>query len=358
MGFESTLEKYKKIIDAELELFFKEKLKGANGDAKLNYSLIKEFVLGGGKRLRPIALLMAYNAVGGDEEKQIYRPSVSVELLHNSTLVHDDIMDEDDLRRGKATLHRKSKERFLENCAAGKNAPHSLFNSIPSRFGASNAILCGDVLIALGYSALLEARSKRLKEALRVYTNAYITIAEGQIIDIASSFRGAATESSYLELISKKTAALFKASVEIGAILGGGSARQIKSLGSYALKTAIAFQIKDDIMDISAGSRKGRELGSDIKKGKKTLLVIKALETATEREKKLISRILGKENASVSEINSFINMLHSSGAVEYAEKVAKEKVELAKQHLRAAGIEKKHRAFFEKLADYSVEREV
>lgn len=354
MNFENTLKKYKEIIDNELELFFNKKIKELKDPfSRLNYSFIKEFVLCGGKRLRPIALIMAYNAFNNDK-KSIYHPSLSIELFHNSSLVHDDIMDEDDFRRNNPTVYKKFKELFLKE--HGKvNNQGPLFNSAASRFAASNAILCGNILLSLGYSILNLPSNKNSKKALFVYNKAYNTVADGQIMDIITSFKDI-SEKEYFDMITKKTAALFSASVEIGAVLGNASQEQINNLSNYALHAAIAFQIKDDIMDISSDMNKGHGLGSDIKKGKKTLLIIKALESADEKEKNMILGILGKESSSSQEISSVIDLLKSTGAIDYADKLSREKIKTAKNHLEKAEISKKSFDFFDKLADFIVER--
>lgn len=353
MNFEETLKKYNGVIDGELESFFDKKIGEAeNSFLKLNYSFIRDFVLNGGKRLRPISLIMAYNAVNSEDENLAYVPCLSVELMHNSTLVHDDVMDEDEFRRGKSTIYAHFKEWFLKNYDEDKGSV--LFNNVSSRFAVSNAILCGNMLLSLGYSALAEIDSKK---ACVVYNKAYNVVNDGQSMDVLASFRSV-SEKEYFDMIEKKTAALFVASVEIGAILGNASQDKIDNLTSYALNAATAFQIKDDIIDISSEMKKGHELGSDIKKGKKTLMVIKALELADEKDKKIILDVLGKEDSSLEEINSVIDILNSSGAVEYADKTAKEKIKTAKEYLKKAEISKESFEFFDKLADYMVERGV
>jgi len=343
MNFQIKLKKYKEIIDKELELF-------------TDYSFIKKFVLNGGKRLRPIVFIMSYKAVNDKDESLIYIPSLSVELVHNSTLVHDDIMDEDELRRGKPTVYKDLKDWFLTNY---KDINHqgSLFNNISSRFAVSNAILYGNILLSLGFKALSKSQHKKINEAVDVLNNSYKTIVDGQIMDLMTEFKQV-NEKEYFEMISKKTAELFKASIKIGALLGDASKEQINNLAHYAEEAATAFQIKDDIMDISTEMNKGHELGSDIKQGKKNLLIIKALEFADEKEKKLISSILGKENTSSEEINSVIDIMESTGAISYSDKLAKEKIKTAKEYLKKAEINKESSDFFEKLAEFTIKRKI
>ena len=356
MNFKNLLKEYKGVIDNELELFFDKKIKEMEDPfLRLNYSYAKDFVLHGGKRLRPISMIMAYNAVNGDDEKSIFIPSLSVELFHNSTLVHDDIMDEDELRRNHPTVHKEFKDWFLKNYSDSRNEG-CLFSKASSGFAVSNAILCGNILLSLGYSAL-DMANKNSENALFVYNQAYNEVADGQIMDVSTSFNDV-SEKKYFDIIAKKTAALFKASVEIGAILGGADKGQIESLSNYALQAALAFQIKDDLMDISQEMNKGHEFGSDIKQGKKNLLIIKALEFSDNKNKKIINNVLGKENASSEEINLVIELFKSTGAIDYANNLAKEKINLAKEHLKKAELNKESSEFFSKLADYMVERKI
>ncbi len=357
MNFESLFREYKEKVDDELELFFDKKIKELKDSfLRLSYSYAKEFVLHGGKRLRPISMIMAYNAVDGGDEKSILVPSLSVELFHNSTLAHDDIMDEDELRRNYPTMHKTFRDWFLTNYGEAKNEG-ALFNKASSRFAVSNAILCGNILLSLGYSALDRADNKNSKNALFVYNQAYNEVVDGQIMDILTSFNDI-SEKKYFDIIAKKTAALFKASVEIGAILGGADKGQTESLSNYALEASLAFQIKDDIMDVSHEMDKGHELGSDIKQGKKNLLIIKALEFSDNNNKKIINNILGKENASSEEINLVIELFKSTGAIDYAENLAKEKIKSAKEHLKKAELNKESSEFFSELADYMADRRV
>lgn len=344
------------MIDNELELFFDKKIKELEDSfLRLNYSYTKEFVLHGGKRLRPMSMIMAYNAVDGSNENSIFIPSLSVEMFHNSTLVHDDIMDEDELRRNHPTVHKEFKDWFLKNYRDSRNEG-CLFSKASSRFAVSNAILCGNILLSLGYSAL-DMANKNSENALFVYNQAYNEVADGQIMDVSTSFNNV-SEKKYFDIITKKTAALFKASIEIGLILGNAPRDTINNLSNYALQTAIAFQIKDDIMDISPEMSKGHELGSDIKQGKKNLLIIKALEFSDNKNKKIINNVLGKKNSSPEEINCVIDIFKSTGAIDYANNLAKEKINLAKEHLKKAGLNKESSEFFSELADYMVERKI
>ena len=358
MNFQNELIKYKKMIDSEITLFFDSKLNTIKDDSlKKNYSIMRDFVLNGGKRLRPISMIMAYNAVSGKDEKPIILLSLSVEFLHNSTLVHDDIMDEDELRRNKPTTFKNHKDFFSKN-HKDKNYDGILFNELSSKYSASNAILDGNILLSMAYGLLMDSDMDNSGQALKVLNNTYNEVVDGQILDIVTEYKEDISENQYLSMISKKTSVLFKASIEIGALLGNASGKQIEYLSAYAENAALAFQIKDDIMDISTDMDKGHELGSDIKQGKKNLLIIKAMELADDKQKKVILETLGKETASTEDINSVIEIIKSTGALKYSEGLAKEKIDIAKENLEKAELNELGNEFFSGLADYMVDRKV
>ncbi len=347
MDFNNTIKKYKDIINKELgNLLDSNRSDVEDKSLRLNYSLIRDFVMSSGKRLRPIVLIMAYRAVNGDNEKSVYLPSLSVELIHNSTLIHDDIMDEDELRRNKSTVFAKSKTWFMENLT-DRRYEGKLFREISSRFGVSNAILNGNILLSLGFKAL-EGKNK----ALAVLNESYKEVIHGQIMDIMTEFDREITEEGYLEMIKKKTADLFICSIKIGAILGNASDEQIRYLEDYALNSALAFQIQDDIMDISDDMDKGHELGSDIKQGKKNILIIKALEMGKGK----LREVLGNEKATLEDLSKAVEEIRSCGALDYAKRLAKKRISIAKESLSKASLNLEGFEFFNDLADYMLER--
>lgn len=349
MNFQEQLQKYKELIDKELEVFIDEKISKIN-DKNLvsHYEIMKKFLLIGGKRLRPISLLMAFRGFN-DHDDIIIRKSLSVELIHNSTLVHDDIMDEDELRRGKPTVFSEIKNKFLSKYS-DKDYDGVLFSKVSNRFAVSNAILDGNILLTFGYECL-----ESEKEAIRILNESYKTVVEGQIMDIMTEFE-TVNEEKYIGMISFKTADLFKSSIEIGALLGGANDEQIAFLREYAINAAIAFQIKDDIMDITKDSKKGHELGSDIKQGKKNILIIKALEFSSKKE--MIRDVLGDEKATSEDVEKVIDEIKDCGALSYAEKLAESRIEKAKESLRKVSMKKESEEFFMNLAEFMVKREV
>jgi len=319
-----------------------------DGFLKTNQGYIREYIKDG-KRLRPILLIMAYKAFCDNDK--IIPASLSVELLHNSTLIHDDIMDEDDFRRAKPTVYKRLKDSYLaDHKEDSYDGP--LFNKSSSKFAVSNAILCGNILIPLGADMISNSDfpDELKNNALKIYNNAYRLVNYGQFLDILLEKRKDVKEKEYLDMIEKKTACLFSASVAIGAVLADAKPEKIKQLEEYAKELAIAFQLVDDIMDISEDMAKGHELGSDIKRGKKTLLVIKALENGTGKERKELLSILGT-SASKEEIIRAIGIIKKN-SLAYVRSEADKRVIKAKEILNKMGINKESRDFFNEFADY------
>jgi len=252
-------------------------------------------------------------------------------------------------------VYKRLKDWFNDHYD-GLDYEGNLFNSISSRFAVSNSIICGNLLYSAGVKCLLQ--TKNIKETLSIYEENFRAVNDGQVLDIGYSYKKKISEKEYFEMIVKKTAKLFVASVEIGAILGGASKEQLKCLSDYALQTAIAFQIKDDIMDISSDMNKGHEVGSDIKKGKNTLLIIKSLELTNGKQKKFIQSIFGKGDASSKEIMEVTKIINSVGALKYVEELAKKKVEEGKKALTKCNLNKEAVEFFNDLADYMVSRRI
>jgi len=220
------------------------------------YSPLKYALSGGGKRIRPMILLFSCEAAGGDFTSAL-DAAVAVELLHNFTLIHDDIMDNADKRRNIDTIHKKWDNNI--------------------------AILAGDGLNALAYRSLLKTNSPRIEEITKVFTEGIIEVCEGQSYDKEFESRKNVSIEDYMLMINKKTAQLLVASAVIGVLIGGGDKEMIKTIEKYSENLGLAFQIQDDLFDIMADERTfGKKIGGDIREGKKTYLLIKALETIND----------------------------------------------------------------------------
>ncbi len=303
------------------------------GDAKMQ-EMILHPIDAGGKRIRPCLTLLACEAVGGNPSKAL-PAAAAVELLHTFTLVHDDIMDHDLERRGRPTVH--------------------------SIWGEEMGIIVGDTLYSSAFKALVDLRKKgvtpkRALDAMDALVEANGQLQEGQIMDMFFEERGTVLEDEYMEMVWKKTGSLIDAAVKIGCIVGGGSGRQLRALSVYGSSIGIAFQIKDDVLDLTADRKDfGKPIGSDIRAGKKTLIIVHAMASASGEDKAAILRVLGRKDASDEEVASVIATLRRTGSLGYAEEKVGELICGGKEALDALPKTKARKALLE-LADYLVER--
>ncbi len=322
----------KKILDKLNEVILSY-LKGEPVDL---YTASAHLLKAGGKRLRPILLLTVARGYGLEEEKAL-PAAAAVELLHNFTLVHDDIMDRDPFRRNVPTVH--------------------------SIWGEALAILAGDLLFSKAFEALLDLERSGIDHNLIVRATrrlawASVTVAEGQALDMEFEKRIDVSEEDYMVMIDKKTAALFKAAAEIGAIIAGASEEQIRHIGEYSRLAGKAFQIRDDILGLVADERKlGKPVLSDIREGKRTILVIYALKHLDESRREKLLSILGNRSASVAELQYAANVIKETGAIQYAWEKAVDLINKAIEHLKKSGIDNEVYEMLEELAKYIVSRE-
>ena len=233
----------------------------------------------GGKRLRPLLVLLSAKAVGG-KFLNAYNAAAAVEMLHNFTLVHDDIMDNADKRRGRLTLHKK--------------------------YDHNTAILTGDSLLSIAYEYLLRDCNGNTKEVINAFTQGLIEVCEGQSLDTSYELRKNVTLSEYILMIKKKTAAMAEMCCKIGALLGRGTKIQVKALSNYGLNLGIAFQIQDDLLDISADEKEfGKTIGGDLVEGKKTFLFLLALEKSSGEDRKKLLKVIERKGIRRNQVNNY-----------------------------------------------------
>lgn len=243
-----------------------------------------------GKRLRPLLVLLSAKAAGG-KFKDVYNAAVAVEIMHNFTLVHDDIMDNADLRRGNQTLHKK--------------------------YDLNTAILAGDSLLSIAYEFLLKDCNGNTKAAVSAFTQGLIEVCEGQSMDTDFETRNDVQLKEYIVMITKKTAAMAKMCCELGAILVDGKKSDIKSLSNYGLNLGIAFQIQDDLLDIIGEVDKfGKTVGGDLIAGKKTFLFIKAFEKAEGQDKIDLQKMMDNKGIKPEEVQHYKNIFEKLGVLE------------------------------------------
>lgn len=282
----------------------------------------------GGKRLRPLLVLLSAKAVGG-EFKDAYNAAAAVEMLHNFTLVHDDIMDNADKRRGRLTLHKK--------------------------FDDNTAILVGDSLLSIAYEYLLEDCKGNAKDVISAFTHGLIEVCEGQSLDTDFESRKNVSLKEYLVMIEKKTAAMAEMCCKIGAMLGGGTKAQVNALGKYGSNLGIAFQIQDDLLDISADEKKfGKTIGGDLVEGKKTFLFLEALEKSRGDERKKLLKVIERKGIRRNQVSTYKIIYEKLGVLDDARNEIKSYTQKALNSINL--LDKENKKIFKWLADSLIHR--
>ncbi|NPE28114.1 polyprenyl synthetase family protein [Methanococcoides sp. SA1] len=280
----------------------------------------------GGKRLRPAVLMLSTEAVGGDP-MSVIPAAVALELVHNFTLVHDDIMDNDDVRRGMPAVHVK--------------------------WGSEGAILAGDTLYSKAFEILsvMEKDPERILKCVSLLSRTCTEICEGQWMDIDFEKRDTVSEEEYLEMVEKKTSVLYGAAAKVGAILGGASDEVADAMYEFGRLVGISFQIQDDVIDmLTPEDILGKVRGSDLIEGKRTLIAIHALNHGVELE------IFGKGGSvSPEQIDEAVSILEGSGSIKYAQDLSAESLEKGKKMLDVLG-DSEAKNILLAVADYMVTR--
>jgi geranylgeranyl pyrophosphate synthase len=298
------------------------------------YGMLVPFLKRGGKRIRPVLAIIACGAVGGRRE-DVVGPASVIELFHNFTLIHDDIEDDSQFRRGEATLHIS--------------------------FGIPIALNSADALYTLLWKKLtnLKMSPARLVKMQKLCASAFKRVVDGQGLELSwiRENRFDVSEEEYLQMINGKTSALMGLSCEIGAIVGGGKAREQKALREYGESVGAAFQIQDDVLNIIGDFEKyKKEIGGDISEGKRTLMVVHSLRHASGGEKAALTRILSTHSRDKKDVDEAISILKRHGSVDFACERAKALVERAKSRI-AFLPDSADKAALIALADYVVRRE-
>ncbi|MCK9405811.1 MAG: polyprenyl synthetase family protein [Methanothrix sp.] len=289
------------------------------------YEASRHLVDSGGKRLRPSMLLLAAEAAGG-EALALAPAAVSIELVHNFTLIHDDIMDNADVRRGRPAVHKI--------------------------WGQSGAILAGDTLYSKAFQVLgmTAASPERILGAMNMLSQTCTAICEGQWLDMEFESKDRVTENEYMEMIEKKTGVLYGASAGMGGLLAGASPEVVRALDEFGRLTGMGFQLQDDVIDLLTPEEvSGKRQGGDLVEGKKTLIMIHAFAND------VVVPVFSKKDASAEEIFRSISILEGSGSIEYARSRAEEMVAQGKRALDVLPPTSAKETLLE-LADYMIRR--
>lgn len=273
--------------------------------------------------------LMA-NQLFGDINPDAYHVANAIELFHNFTLIHDDIMDAAPLRRGMETVHHK--------------------------YGSNTALLAGDVMLVMAYEYLNKINSSYLKRIVSLFNTTAREVCEGQQLDMDFEKADTVSLNDYLKMIELKTSVLLAASLEMGAILGGAGGGNCKHLYEFGRNLGIAFQVQDDYLDAFGDPEKfGKDVGGDIKQNKKTFLLIHALEVADEKQRNELFS-LTKENPE-DKVERVLTIFRSCNADTWAASLKQQYLEKALKHLEDIAVLSSRKKNLQQLADFLIQRE-
>jgi geranylgeranyl diphosphate synthase, type II len=284
-----------------------------DGQPRELYDPIAYMLSLGGKRLRPVLVLMSNDLFGGNQTHAM-KAALAVEVFHNFTLVHDDIMDKADIRRGKPTVHIKWDETV--------------------------GILSGDLMMIKATQLLCESDTSSLKKLLEVFNQTAVEVCEGQQIDMNFEARTDVSAAEYIDMITLKTAVLLGCSLKLGAIIAGAPAVDAQHLYDFGKNIGIAFQIQDDVLDsFGEGAKVGKKIGGDIAANKKTLLLIKALELAQGETKTQLQALIASKPANEQQkIDAVLEIYHKLDVKQFATLLMEKYLTKAFTHLDATGV--------------------
>ena len=289
-----------------------------------------DYFLGlGGKRIRPVLCLMG-NELFGPIEEDAWDMAIALELFHNFTLIHDDIMDKAPLRRGKPTVH--------------------------AQYGSSTAILAGDVMMVVGYDYISRIRSPHIRRILQLYNQTAMKVCEGQQLDMDFESRDEVTMEEYLRMIELKTSVLLAGSLQIGAILGGAGLGNQDAIYRFGRNLGLAFQVQDDYLDCYGDASKfGKQVGGDIVAGKKTFLLIKALEMADAVQRREIEELA--RAAPAEKVAGMLRIFSACGVDAWARELKEQYHVAASRSLDDIAVLSKRKDPLEGLIDFLLRRE-
>lgn len=301
-----------------------------DGELASLYEPIQYAMSAGGKRLRPGLMLMSCEAFGGDASAAM-DAACGIEMFHNFTLLHDDVMDNSDTRRGRPSVHTK--------------------------WNTNSAILSGDTMLTLATRLISKVPDNRLRLILDIFNNMAIRVYEGQAMDMDFEKRDDITKEDYIRMIMDKTGALIGAAAQIGALIGGASEKEAQEMYEYGMMLGIAFQIQDDWLDVYGdASTFGKPIGGDINNNKKTYLLLSAMECDPAQRKALVDAMaLAPGETKVRIVTNIYDRLKIS---EISRKAVGHYSALATAALKRAGIPEENKELFRKLTDKLTGRKI
>lgn len=362
MDAKAKLKDIAKRIDIEVEKALKNEMRASKNISPLITELMNQvFIMPtyGGKRLRGSFLYYSYLMHGGKNLKEALKITAFIELVHAYLLIHDDIMDQAPLRRGFKTIHNVYKEAY-------RNV-HRLTNgelsSAAKHFGESIAINAGDILSHIGTNILVNADfpAENKIRALNKFNRNITDTGYGQVIDVFGEFENV-DEEYVLQVHQYKTGFYtYETPLHVGAILAGASKEDLNHLTKYAVPGGIAFQIQDDLIDTFSDDAEkiGKTPGTDIKEGKKTLLIVKAYENASQKDKVLLDNALGNSNLDTETLETVRKIIVDTGSYDYSKKLAEKLLKKSTKAIQnSTNWDNEGRDFLIGINDYMLHRDL
>jgi geranylgeranyl diphosphate synthase type I len=353
-AFSKNLETVKRNVEGHLENLFRDKIAEASRispGAEALMGALREFTLRGGKRLRASLVYYGHRCFSSQDIEAVWRVAMCQELVHSFLLIHDDVIDQDDKRRGSPTVHRHYIDLHRDR----------YHRRDPVHFGESMAILCGDLGLALAYEVLggmeLEAPMRR---AVRSTMNRMVSHAiYGECMDVLSEVEAEVSEQDLLAIGMLKTASYtVEGPLHMGALLGGAEKEDLERLSRYAIPMGRAFQVQDDVLGLFGDEESlGKPVGSDIREGKKTFLILKALERANPTQRAYLDRTLGSTEVTEQDVDEVRRLVMETGALDACNRMAREFAADARKALSGCGWREEGLAFLQGAIEFMVERE-
>jgi len=354
MELKKALKDYKIKIDKELDILFDKKIEEASRVSPEMEELVinlKDFVIRGGKRLRPILFIISYNCFKPNDEERAIKASISLELLHNFLLIHDDVIDNSDTRHNGATIHKHYETTYKNKYTDSQ------------KFGESMAIIAGDMLFA--YSNMIIAQSdfpnERKIGIFSRFNQTLIDTAYGECLDIIGGHKDISeVKKDYVERINvyKTAKYTFENPLIAGAILAGADKESQNALSEFGINMGIAFQIQDDILGLFGTEEKlGKPIDSDIKEGKKTIIMLHALEKCDKDQKKRLISILGKKDCSEEDIELIRKIVIDTGSLKFAKDLAETHINKATEGIDKSSLKDGCKKVFKDFAAYLKNRD-
>jgi len=352
MQAKTYLKDYIKKSQPVLSSFFKLQEKEAGKISPITKEMIKiyrQFM--GGKNIRGALTKLGYECYGGKNEKAILEASLMAEITHAFFLIHDDVIDQDVLRRGRSTIHVQY-ENFYKKRYQGKNAAH---------YGKSMAINLGDVGFTLSHLLLSQADfSDKIKiKVIKHFEEILLKTAYGQALDISCELKEKVGQKDIFKIHHYKTASYtITGPLQYGALFAKANEKQIQKIEKYGLPVGIAFQLRDDELGLFADEKVlGKPIGSDVKESKNTLLRLKALELAKGEEKRFVKNVYGNKNLTRKELDRVRKITQESGALVYSQNLARRLVEKGKGFILQITKNRNLAKTLANMADFMIERE-